>query len=173
MKSATGTALERSSTVFPLIPNEEFFKRMENVYNKIAQRAHNLFCARGRENGHDVEDWLKAEAEFVKPLPVEFTESEKEIRIKADLVGFEAPEVEVWVEPWRVTIAAKHESKTDSTKASARYAEERSTEIFRSLPLPAEIQPNMSSATFKNGRLTVVLEKATQARGLKIVAKAA
>jgi len=30
---------------------------------KLRQRAHELYEARGREEGHDLEDWLQAEAE--------------------------------------------------------------------------------------------------------------
>ena len=30
----------------------------------IAQRAYALYLARGREDGHDVEDWLQAEGEL-------------------------------------------------------------------------------------------------------------
>lgn len=31
---------------------------------KIRQRAHELYEARGRNEGHEVEDWLQAEAEI-------------------------------------------------------------------------------------------------------------
>jgi hypothetical protein len=30
----------------------------------IARRAFELYCDRGREDGHDVDDWLNAEREF-------------------------------------------------------------------------------------------------------------
>ena len=30
----------------------------------VAARAHELFLARGGEHGHDIEDWLAAEAEL-------------------------------------------------------------------------------------------------------------
>jgi hypothetical protein len=30
----------------------------------IAQRAFNLYCDRGRQDGHDVDDWLNAEREL-------------------------------------------------------------------------------------------------------------
>ena len=30
----------------------------------IAERAFELYCARGRQDGHDVEDWLNAEREL-------------------------------------------------------------------------------------------------------------
>ena len=32
----------------------------------VSQRAYSLFQARGREHGHDVEDWLVAETELRK-----------------------------------------------------------------------------------------------------------
>jgi len=32
---------------------------------EIRQRAYELYQARGREEGHDLEDWLQAEAEIV------------------------------------------------------------------------------------------------------------
>jgi len=34
----------------------------------IAQRAYALYLARGREGGHDVEDWLQAERELLDRL---------------------------------------------------------------------------------------------------------
>jgi len=35
------------------------------VLEQIAQRAYELYEARGREDGHDLEDWLRAEAEIM------------------------------------------------------------------------------------------------------------
>ena len=32
----------------------------------IARRAYDLYLARGREDGHDVEDWMQAERELQK-----------------------------------------------------------------------------------------------------------
>ncbi len=37
----------------------------------IATRAYELFCARGCEPGHDLEDWLRAEAELRRATSVE------------------------------------------------------------------------------------------------------
>jgi hypothetical protein len=31
---------------------------------RIAQRAYELYCARGREDGHDLDDWLEAERDL-------------------------------------------------------------------------------------------------------------
>lgn len=37
----------------------------------IAARAYELFCARGGEPGHDVDDWLRAERELLHATTVE------------------------------------------------------------------------------------------------------
>jgi hypothetical protein len=36
----------------------------ESTEEQIRRRAHELYEARGRGDGHDVEDWLEAEAEI-------------------------------------------------------------------------------------------------------------
>jgi len=36
-----------------------------DVREQIARRAYELYEARGREDGHDVDDWLRAEAEII------------------------------------------------------------------------------------------------------------
>ena len=35
-----------------------------SLEEKIRQRAYGLYEARGREDGHDIDDWLRAEAEL-------------------------------------------------------------------------------------------------------------
>ena len=35
----------------------------------IARRAYDLYLTRGREHGHDVEDWLRAERELRETVP--------------------------------------------------------------------------------------------------------
>lgn len=35
-----------------------------NLEEQIRRRAHELYEERGREDGHDMEDWLRAEAEI-------------------------------------------------------------------------------------------------------------
>ena len=36
-----------------------------DVLEQIARRAYELYEARGREDGHDLDDWLRAEAEIM------------------------------------------------------------------------------------------------------------
>jgi hypothetical protein len=36
----------------------------KNIEERIRRRAYELYVARGREDGHDLEDWLRAESEI-------------------------------------------------------------------------------------------------------------
>ena len=38
----------------------------EDLESRIRQRAHELYEARGREDGHELEDWLRAEEELTE-----------------------------------------------------------------------------------------------------------
>ena len=38
----------------------------QGLQQQISQRAYELYEARGREDGHDVEDWLQAEEEILQ-----------------------------------------------------------------------------------------------------------
>ena len=38
--------------------------RLQNLEEKIRQRAYELYEARGGQEGHDLDDWLQAEAEI-------------------------------------------------------------------------------------------------------------
>jgi DUF2934 family protein len=42
-----------------------------DIRERVAQRAFQLYEGRGREDGHDVEDWLQAEQEVVRHLAAE------------------------------------------------------------------------------------------------------
>jgi DUF2934 family protein len=44
------------------------FLNDQNVYERISQRAYELYERRGGEPGRDVEDWIQAENEILSPL---------------------------------------------------------------------------------------------------------
>jgi hypothetical protein len=53
---------------------------------QIEQRAYGLYCARGGEEGHALEDWLAAEKELTQS-PVRFASGEP--RTRAAAAGFQ------------------------------------------------------------------------------------
>jgi HSP20 family protein len=154
----------------------KLFEQMEDQIHKVMKRAYELFEQRGRSDGHALEDWLTAESELLQPVPVEIEDREKELVLRADVPGFKAEELNVAVEPSRILISGKSESKKEQKeKGKVVYSEQRSSEISRSLALPAEVLPDQANAVLKDGRLEVMLPKAQTKKSAekKLLVKAA
>jgi HSP20 family molecular chaperone IbpA len=163
--------IQRAST--PTALTHSLYDYMNELYKKIAQRAFNLFEGNGRIHGHDLEDWLKAETEFITPVPLELSETDTELAVRAEVPGFTEKELEIVVEPKRLFITGKTEKKSKEKKKQTLYSEISSNEIFRSIRLPAEIDSEKVSAVLKNGVLEVSMHKAKAAEKVTIMAKAA
>ena len=149
---------------------------MKELSNKIAERAFCIFEKNGASDGHALEDWLKAESEFLTPVTVDISESETALTLKATVPGFSEKNLEVVVEPGQVFIAGKHETQNEEKKKKkVIYSEFVSSEIFRSVDLPAEVDPAKVTAELQNGVLEITMQKAVVAKTkqLAVNAKAA
>ena len=164
-------AIRRASTSTAL--TQSLYDYMNEIYDKIAQQAFSLFESNGRTHGHDLEDWLKAEAEILNPVPLELSETDTELAIRAEVPGFSEKELEIVAEPGRLFITGKSEKKSEEKKKQTLFSEISSSEIFRSVFLPTEIDPEKISAVLNNGVLEISMHKAKLAKKVTVMAKAA
>jgi HSP20 family protein len=115
---------------------EKLFEQMKEFSQSVARRAYEYFEARGREFGHDLEDWFRAESELMRRVPVEIKEAENQITVRAEVPGFTANEINVSVEPQRLVISGKPENDQDQLAgASWQVAPRR----FRRVELSARM----------------------------------
>ncbi|MBW1717274.1 MAG: Hsp20 family protein [Deltaproteobacteria bacterium] len=95
---------------------------------------------------------------------VDMSETDKEIRITAELPGVDKDSIDVSVTDDRVSIRGEkkeHEEKEER----GYYKLERSYGFFhRSFYLPCEVESDKADASFKDGVLTVKLPKSAAAR---------
>lgn len=152
---------------------EQLFDRMEQLYNSIARRAFEIFEGNGRWFGHDMDDWLKAEAEVLHPMHLEIAEADDALTVKAEVPGFEAKELDIQVQGDHLAISGKHEAKEEAKKGKTIYSERCANEIFRSVTLPTEVDSTKVTAGLKDGVLTIGLPKAPHAKSVRVEAKAA
>jgi HSP20 family molecular chaperone IbpA len=164
-------AIQRAST--PSALTRSLSDYMNELYNKISQRAFSIFEGNGRFDGHDLADWLRAEAEILTPVPLELSETDAELAVRAEVPGFTEKELEIVVEPERLFITGKTERKSEEKKKKTLYSEISSNEIFRTVALPVEIDPEKVSAVLKNGVLEVSMYKAKPAKKVPVMVKAA
>jgi len=107
----------------------------------------------------------------VLTFPVDVSETEEQVVVKAALPGIDPEQVEISVNDGVLTI--KGETQSDETKEGENYhrREIRYGAFHRAMPLPAEVDGDRAEATFKDGFVTVTLPKAEQARPKQIKIK--
>jgi HSP20 family protein len=155
------TAMEKEEVLEPsvetnlMIPFETLFERTSEMFNQIENRAYQLFEENGRTFGYDLDNWLRAESELVLKVPVDMTDETSQLLVKATIPDFKETEIKVNVQPARLTICGKHETKATENETTTS----ESKELFCSIALPCEVKPDTAKAEFKDGLLTVTLPK--------------
>lgn len=172
-QSVAITQPAKEAAPMKLLPGSDLFDRIQEVSNSIARRAFEIFEGRGRALGHDLEDWLRAESEFLHPVHLDITESEDALTARAEVPGFSAKELEVGVEPHRLTISGKRESSEERTSKKTIYTEHCRNQIFRAIDLPAEVDSTKVTATLKDGVLELSMPKAAKVQKVRVEEKPA
>jgi len=173
---ATSTVLQRTEekpAVIQPVNSEYLAERVKGLFQTLAKRAYEIFESNGRNFGHDLEDWFKAEMELLHPVHVEITESGEALEIKAEVPGFSENEIEVSVEPRQLTITGKRETNKEEKKGKTVYQESCSNQILRVVDLPVPVDADKVTATLKNGILQMTMPKAAKGKTIEIRPKAA
>jgi len=173
MKSQQGIQPTKQQTpVSPIfVEAEKLFEQMKEFSQSVARRAYEYFEARGREFGHDFEDWFRAESELMRRVPVEIKEADGQITVRAEVPGFAANEIKVSVEPQRLFISGKSEKTTEEKKEQTLLSEFRSNQFCRELRLPTEVDPSETTAVLKDGVLELVFAKAAGSKAVDVEVK--
>lgn len=92
---------------------------------------------------------------------VELGETDKEVRITAELPGLDEKDVDITVEEGVLTL--RGEKKSEVEDKDRGYTERSYGRFERRIGLPRGIERDKASATFRNGVLTVTLPKSEAA----------
>lgn len=159
-KASQPTASRPAATLLPLRNPEQLRWEMQELQLAIARRAYELFEARGREHGHDWEDWFRAESELLRPISVSMSESEDRVSVRANVLGFNENELRVSVEPRQITIrGTKEVSATETEGGKIEYIDWSPDQILKVIDLPTEVLPESSVVELQAGVLHFELIK--------------
>jgi HSP20 family molecular chaperone IbpA len=163
---------EKPSTIKP-VKFESLLDQMDEVFNNITKRAFEIFEENGRIFGHELDNWLEAEREFLHPVHIQVAESGESFDVKTEIRGFDEKDLEINIEPRRVTISGKRETSKEEKKGKSVYSETGCDQILRVEDLPAEVETDKVTATLKNGVLALTMPKVAKSRSIRIQPKAA
>ena len=166
---ATNPNMSSKTTIqFPQTVN--FLDELEAFSRETARRAFNLFQQRGRTDGSDLEDWLRAESELLRPVPIEMSESDDNFMIRAEVPGFDAKHLSIQADSGALYIRGKNEHKREDKKGSElKYSEFSATELCRRI-LPSSIDPEKITARLVSGVLEITLPKAAPPKTVEVKA---
>jgi HSP20 family protein len=92
---------------------------------------------------------------------IEVSDSEKELRISAELPGMDEKDVEVLLEDGVLTLRGEKHSETEDDR---QFSERFYGRFERRIPLGYEVEEDKVNASFKNGVLSVTLPKTEKAQ---------
>jgi HSP20 family protein len=149
------------------------FDRIPQIYDSIARRAFEIFENNGRWLGNDLENWFRAESELLHAVHLEIAESDDSLTVQAEVPGFSTKELEINVEPRKLTITGRHQSQEENKKGKTIYSERCAREILRVVELPTDVESTKVTAILKDGVLNIELPKAAHAKAVRVEPKAA
>ena len=173
MRHQLTTETTESPAIFKLLPEDRFFKKMADSHGLVARRAYELFSVSGFTHGRDLDDWLQAESEILKSVPLEVSETQDAITAKAKLPGHSAKDIEIHVEPRRLFVSGQPQENAVEKKVKTIHSGRGLSWLFCSLDLPVLIDPDKVSATLSNSELRIELPKCKTGAEISIAAKAA
>jgi HSP20 family protein len=92
-------------------------------------------------------------------VAIDVTDAGEEIRVVADLPGFEKEDIDLAVANGVLTIRGNREMESEDGDGEYLRRERRSQSMKRSISLPEEIDEEGARASYSNGVLTVTLPK--------------
>jgi HSP20 family protein len=95
---------------------------------------------------------------------IDVKETEKELKVSAELPGLEEKDVEVLLDADSLTIRGEKRHEEEEKGESYYRSERRYGSFSRVIPLTAEVESDKVEARFKNGVLTVTIPKTEKAR---------
>jgi len=154
-------------------PGDPFFELADEINRRIARRAYELFELSGFTHGHAHEDWLRAESEILLDLPVDITETETELNVRADVPGFGEKDIEVRVAPRSLCIIGQRRHSSEQKEGQAVYSERSAAQIFRVLDLPSQVDPDRVNAKVSDAILDIKLLKVGLGKKVPVLIKSA
>lgn len=155
---------------------EEFPIRLNDFFETIARRPFELLDWKPRFFGRELENIFRPE-EHVRPVYLKVYETPEALILRAEVPGFTDKELDINVEPWRVTILGQKEFEEKEHRGEKKevplYTEKVMNKIYRTITLPVEIKAEQVKAILRNGILELTLPKLEPVKKIRVEVKAA
>jgi HSP20 family protein len=102
--------------------------------------------------------------ELLHPFHADIVDAGERLEVTAEVPGFNEKEIDISVEPRRVTITGKRQTNKEETKGKTVYSECCWDQIRRIIELPASVDARKGTAILQNGVLQLTMPKTVRAK---------
>jgi HSP20 family protein len=95
---------------------------------------------------------------------VDVSETDEEVRVRAELPGLEPEDLDISLDRDRLVLKGEKKEEHEKEEKGYHVIERSFGSFYRTIQLPAEVDPQKADATFKNGVLKINLGKQQEAR---------
>lgn len=160
LQKVSGPKSRRTDVRLKLCAPADLQAKVQKVQLAIARRAHELFEVRGREHGHDLDDWVRAEAELLCPVSIAMSESQGRVSVCVKVTGFLRSEIEASGEPHRITVLGSRKPRTATTEGAIEQHASLPDQVLQVIDLDTEVDPGQATAKVRAGELIFDLQAA-------------
>lgn len=154
-----------------LVEIEKIFEQLKDFTETVGRRAYEFFEERGREIGHDLEDWFRAESELIRHVPVEIKDTEQNLIVRAEVPGFNAQDNKISVDARQLMLSGKVETTSEEKTEKTVYNERRTQQFYRTVTLPTDVDAAKAVSSLKDGVLELTLPKVAKPEAVNIEVK--
>jgi HSP20 family protein len=145
------------------LTNTNPFKEIEKVRSEMDRLWDTFLFGKPLKGGFQEQgEWRPA---------VDVIETKSEIRVNAEIPGMDPKDINISLSEGILTVKGEKRQETEEKEEDYHLLERNYGSFTRSIRLPAEVQSDKISASYKNGVLTVVLPKSDEAQKKEIKIK--
>ena len=141
------------------VESYKMLKKMAELEREISAKAFEFFELRTRGLDPKLDDWLKAESEFLQPATVEITETNNVVNVRVSIRGFKLQDIEVSINNDGLFLSGETRFEMKGEAEKIFYSEWRSNRFCRKLQLPTEVIAEGVETNLHDGILTLTLKK--------------
>jgi len=138
------------------------FQEINDLYERIRQRAFEIFEGHHGGEGFATEDWLNAERDLLCSCESELVEEDGRFEVRMNAPGFDPGEVKVTALPDALIVSASSSHKHEKKEGNVRFCEFGRKTLFRRFDLPEPINLDKVTADLNKGVLHLTAAKAKQ-----------
>jgi HSP20 family protein len=148
----------RSNSLLPTVFRDDDRDPFLSLHREVNRLFDDVF--RGFDGGLPTIGSLSS---FHRAWPsVEISETDKEIKVTAEIPGLEEKDIEVLLNDGALTL--KGEKRSETEDKDKQFSERFYGHFERRIPLGVEVEEDKIDARFKNGVLNIVLPKSPKAQ---------